>query len=226
MPTVAFVSPKGGAGKTTASLLLALGLHARGHRVAMIDSDPNKPLVAWAALPGKPERLSVHPAPTLEDIRDALREAQRKQPDWIILDTEGSIRGAMAFTTMRLDLILTPLASSQLEANQAIKAAEMVGQFGRRAGRAIPHRGLLTRLPAAIRPRSVKTVVEQLRQNGVELLPIPLVEKEAFRAIFANGGGLDRLDPREVSGIEAAQANADGYVDAVVELVTGRPSGV
>lgn len=225
MPTVAFVSPKGGAGKTTASLLLALGLHARGHRVAMIDSDPNKPLVAWAALPGKPERLTVHPAPTLEDIRDALREAQRKQPDWIILDTEGSIRGAMAFTTMRLDLILTPLASSQLEANQAIKAAEMVGQFGRRAGRAIPHRGLLTRLPAAIRPRSVKTVVEQLRQNGVELLPIPLVEKEAFRAIFANGGGLDRLDPREVSGIEAAQANADGYVDAVVELVTGRTPG-
>lgn len=222
MPTVAFVSPKGGAGKTTASLLLALGLHARGHRVAMIDSDPNKPLVAWAALPGKPERLSVHPAPTLEDIRDALREAQRKQPDWIILDTEGSIRGAMAFTTMRLDLILTPLASSQLEANQAIKAAEMVGQFGRRAGRAIPHRGLLTRLPAAIRPRSVKMVVEQLREHGVELLPIPLVEKEAFRAIFANGGGLDRLDPREVSGIDAAQANADGYVDAVVELVTGR----
>lgn len=222
MPTVAFVSPKGGAGKTTASLLLALGLHARGHRVAMIDSDPNKPLVAWAALPGKPERLSVHPAPTLEDIRDALREAQRKQPDWIILDTEGSIRGAMAFTTMRLDLILTPLASSQLEANQAIKAAEMVGQFGRRAGRTIPHRGLLTRLPAAIRPRSVKVVVEQLREHGVELLPIPLVEKEAFRAIFANGGGLDRLDPREVSGIDAAQANADGYVDAVVELVTGR----
>jgi chromosome partitioning protein len=220
LPTVAFVSPKGGAGKTTASLLLALGLEARGHRVAMIDSDPNKPLVHWASLPGRPERVTVHPAPTLEDIRDALREAQRKQPDWIILDTEGSIRGAMAFTTMRLDLILTPLASSQLEAIQAIKAAEMVGQFGRRAGRQIPHRGLLTRLPAAIRPRSVKVVVDQLRDSGVELLPIPLVEKEAFRAIFAHGGGLDRLDPREVSGIEAARANAEGYVDAIVALVT------
>ena len=92
----------------------------------MIDSDPNKPLVHWASLPGRPEKISVHPAPMLEDMRDALREAQRKQPDWLILDTEGSIRGAMAFTTLRLDLVVTPLAASQLEAIQAIKAAEML----------------------------------------------------------------------------------------------------
>ena len=37
----------------------------------------------------------------------------------------------MAVTTMRLDLVVTPLAASQLEAIQAIKAAEMVAQFGR-----------------------------------------------------------------------------------------------
>ena len=100
MPAVAFVSPKGGAGKTTAALLLALGLANRRQRVAMIDSDPNKPLVAWAAMAGRPDLISVHPAPTLQDVRDALREAQRRQPDWVILDTEGSMRGAMAFTTI------------------------------------------------------------------------------------------------------------------------------
>ena len=221
MPNVAFVSPKGGAGKTTAALLLALGLEARGARVALIDSDPNKPLVHWAALPDRPARITVHPAPTLEDIRDAVREAQRLKPDWVILDTEGSVRGAMAFTALRLDLVLTPLAASQLEALQAIKAAEMVAQFGRRAGRALAHRCLLTRMPAALRPRSLKSVVEQLRDKGIELLPTALIEKEAFRVLFAVGGGLDQLATEGgPSGIAAARTNAESYVEAVVELLT------
>ena len=219
LPTVAFVNPKGGAGKTTAALLLALGLSGLGKRVAMIDSDPNKPLVHWAGLPGRPEKVSVHPAPTLEDMRDALREAQRKQPDWLILDTEGSIRGAMAFTTMRLDLVVTPLAASQLEAIQAIKAAEMVAQFGRRAGRPLPHRCLLTRVPAALRPRSLKEVVEQLRTSDIEILGTPLIEKEAFRTLFAVGGGFDQLEASGVSGVPAARANADAYLGAILDLL-------
>ena len=50
MPNVVFISPKGGAGKTTAAVSLALAAAERGQRVAMIDSDPNKPLVHWADL--------------------------------------------------------------------------------------------------------------------------------------------------------------------------------
>ena len=220
MPSVAFISPKGGAGKTTAALLLALGLHERGQRVAMIDSDPNKPLVHWAALPGKPDRISVHPAPTPQDVRDALREAQRKQPDWILLDTEGSTRGAMVFTALPLDLVLTPLAASQLEAIEAIKAAEMVARYGRRSGRPPLHRCLLTRVPAVVRPKSVKQVVEQLRGQGVGLLPTALIEKEAFRMLFDVGGDLHGLARHEAPGLAAAHANAGAYVDAVLEVLS------
>src|ERR1700760_716599 len=105
MQNIAFISPKGGVGKTTAALLLALGLAERGQRVAIIDSDPNKPLVRWAALQGRPELISVHAAPTAPDIRDAAREAQRREPDWVIMDTEGSERGGMAIAALRCDLV-------------------------------------------------------------------------------------------------------------------------
>jgi chromosome partitioning protein len=212
---VAFVSPKGGAGKTTSALVLALGLLERGWRVAMIDADPNKPLVEWRKLPNPPEKLSVHAAPTLQDVGDAQREAKRRNPDWLIMDTEGSLRGAMAFTAIRPHLILTPLAGSQLEAAQAIKAAELVGTFGRR----IPHRALLTRVPAAVRTRTLKAVVEQLRERGIELLPTALIEKEAFRALFSLGGGFAHLEQQGVSGVPAARENAAAYVEAVLELV-------
>jgi chromosome partitioning protein len=222
VPNVVFISPKGGAGKTTAALALALGLAERGQRVAMIDSDPNKPLVRWAALPNRCEQISVHPAPTVPDIRDAAREAQRRSPEWILLDTEGTERGAVVLAALKADLVLTPLAGSQLDLCEAIKAAEMVDAFGRRAGRPLVHRALLTRVPSAIKPRMLKSVVAQLRQAGVQILPTPLLEKEAFRALFQIGGGFAALEVNGVFGAAAARHNTATYADDVLELVHGR----
>ena len=219
MRTIAFISPKGGAGKTTAALVLALGLVARGWQVAMIDSDPNRPLVDWAKLPGRPAELSIHPAPMAEDVRDALREARRRDPDWLILDTEGSVRGAMVFALVRPDLVLTPLTGSQLELAQALKAAELVRSLGARGERAPGYRCLLSRIPAAIRPRSLKRIVGQLRDHQIELLPTALLEKEAFRALFAVGGGFAGLEAEGVSGVAAARQNAEAYVGAVLEAL-------
>jgi chromosome partitioning protein len=42
MPVIAFCSPKGGAGKTTAATVLATELAERGASVTIIDADPNK----------------------------------------------------------------------------------------------------------------------------------------------------------------------------------------
>jgi chromosome partitioning protein len=219
MPNVVFISPKGGAGKTTAAVALALGLVERGRRVALIDSDPNKPLMNWGALPGRSTAISIHPAPTVSDIRDAAREANRRTPDWIILDTEGTERGTAVLAALRFDVALTPLAGSQLDLREAIKAADIVQAFGRRGGRPIAHRALLTRVPAAIRPRMLKSVVAQLREAGVQILPTPLLEKEAFRALFNIGGGFDGLERHGVWGAEAARQNAAAYVADVEDLV-------
>ena len=221
MPNVAFISPKGGAGKTTAALALALGLAERGQRVAMIDSDPNKPLVYWGALPNRSSAISVHPAPTIQDIRDAVREAQRRTPDWFIVDTEGSERGAMVFAALRFDLVITPVAGSQLDLREAIKAADLVRAFGRRAGKPLNHRALLTRVPAALKPRMLRSVVEQLRGASVEILPTPLLEKEAFRALFHIGGGFQALELNGVWGADAARQNTSSYAADIVEVVSG-----
>jgi chromosome partitioning protein len=219
MPNVAFISPKGGAGKTTAALALALGLAERGRRVAMIDSDPNKPLVHWAGLPNKQHGISVHPAPTVQDIRDAAREAQRHSPEWFVVDTEGSERGAMVFAALRFDLVLTPLAGSHLDLRETIKAAEMVRAFGKRAGKPLLHRALLTRVPAALKPRMLKNVVIQLREAGVQILPTPLLEKEAFRALFQIGSGFEALETNGIWGAASARSNTRSYVADVLELI-------
>jgi chromosome partitioning protein len=223
LPTIAFVSPKGGAGKTTAALILALGLAEQGLRSALIDSDVNKPLMHWASLPGKPDGISVHPAPTADDISISLREANRLSPDWIILDTEGSARGAMAFRSLRPDLIVTPLAASKLEIIQALKAAEMVREFGRRGAGTIPHFALLTRLPVTQKGDAVRQAVKQLRDNGIALLAIPLLENQAFRSLFDIGGGFDEAEAVGTPDVASGRDNARAYVAAIIEAVPKRP---
>ena len=219
MPNIAFISPKGGAGKTTAALTLALGLAGQGQRSALIDADPNKPLVRWSELPNRNDAISVHPAPTVQDIRDAVREAQRRSPEWVILDSEGTARGTAVLAALRFDLVVTPLAGSQLDLWEAIKAAEIVRAFGGRASRPIPHRALLTRVPAAIKPKNLRSVVEELRSHGVQLLATPLLEKEAFRALFALGGGFEALELNGVWGAAAARQNAEAYARDVADVV-------
>lgn len=219
MPNVGFISPKGGAGKTTAALLLALGLAERGSQVAVVDSDPNRPLVRWAELAGHPRSITVHAAPTVQDIRDAVREAQRYRPDWLIVDTEGTERGAMVFAAVQFHLVITPLSGSHLDLAETIKAAQIVGTFGRRASRPLVHRALLTRIPPMIKPRTLTKVVEALRTADLPILPTPLVEKEAFRALFAAPGGFDELQEDGVWGVEAARLNMRSYVEDVIGVV-------
>ena len=233
MPIIAFVSSKGGVGKTTSSLLTALGLAAgpqedgsQPRRVVMIDADPNLPLVRWAGLSGDRSPLTVLPAPTDEALVVALRKARfgdaAGAPDWIIIDTEGGARRAMHAAIRLADFVITPSGPSTIEAVEALKVVGYVREAARTLKRPIPYACALTRIPAAVRPRSVKVVVDQLRAAEVPIVPTPLIEKEAFRALFSDGGSLESLDPKLVSGIPSAKANLRLFASDIERLVLSR----
>ena len=79
MPVIAVSSPKGGAGKTTAVTLLATELAERGAPVTVIDADPNKNVVDWSKLPGKPDNLTVVGEVSEETIVDRIEEEAAKR---------------------------------------------------------------------------------------------------------------------------------------------------
>ena len=116
MAVVAFASPKGGCGKSTAATVLATVLAERGATVAVIDADPNKNVVEWAKLPGKPASLSVIGEVGEETIVDAIEDAASKAA-FVIVDLEGAASVLASYAIAMADFVVIPSRGSQMGRN-------------------------------------------------------------------------------------------------------------
>lgn len=215
MPTIAFANPKGGAGKTTAALLLASELAAKGAKVTIIDADPEKWISQWGALAGKPDNILIIGNATEDTIVDQIDDASHVS-QFVIVDLEGTASLMVANTIGMADLVIIPTQGSAMDAKGGAKTIRLIRNQERMARRRIAHSVLLTRTSAAVTSRSLRNVKEQLAKSGVDVFITPIVERAAFRDIFDFGGTLASLDPRNVSNLEKARENAREFAGEVI----------
>ena len=221
MPTIAFASSKGGAGKSTSAVLLATELAGRAASVTIIDADPNQPVSRWSRKPGRPDKLTVISSVTEETLIDAIDAAARKTA-FVIVDLEGTASLMVAQAMSRADLVVIPTKGSELDAIEAIKVIKFIGRQEKAYNKAIPFAVLFTQTNPAVRPRTLKSLEQDMLQQGIPLFGTALHERDAFRAIFSFGGTLSSLDPNAVGGVPAALNNARQFTADVVAILTGR----
>ena len=118
------MSPKGGVGKTTSTMLVAAALVAVGESVSVVDTDPQASALMWAEFVAK-----AGPPLPFEVISGGADFAKRvrTQTDWVLLDTppgnEVIIREAIRWA----DLVVLPTrpgALDLLQLNPALEAAQ------------------------------------------------------------------------------------------------------
>lgn len=218
MSTIVFASPKGGAGKSTSAVLLASQLAEDGRTVTIIDADRNHPVADWARRPGRPTRLDVLDSITEDTIIGTI-EAAAVRSDVVIVDLEGTANLMQAYAISRADLVIVPSQGSHLDGKQAGKAVRLVKTQEEAWRIPIPFAVLLTRTGAAIQTRALRGVVEDLQGGGVPYFTTRMVERAAYKEIFAYGGTLSTLDPQRVSGLEAARANVRAFADEVTSML-------
>ncbi len=215
MPTVVFVSPKGGVGKTTAALLLASEL-ARGTGVTVVDADPNHPIAAWGKGANIPENLSIVADVDEDMIIDRIEEAAAKTP-FVIVDLEGTAAKIVLLAVSQADLVIIPMQGSQLDAEQANRAIRVLKQHEKMTGRAVPFGVLLTRTSPIIRTRTMGHIQGGLAEAGVPVFQTQLNEREAFRALFSFRQTLEKLDEKDVPNLDKAIVNAEMFAAEVIE---------
>lgn len=219
MPTIVFVSPKGGAGKTTSSLVLAEQL-ARAADVTVIDADPNRPIENWAKGGAKPERLQVVADADEENIIERIEEAAARTP-FVIVDLEGTASKIVLMAISQADLVIVPTQGSQLDAEQAGRAFRVIQQQEKMSRRRVPYSVLLTRTNSAIRTRTLAHIEKGLVAAGIPVFDTELNEREAFRAMFSFRRPLAGLNPSEVANLDKAIGNAELFAQEVIATLRG-----
>lgn len=221
MPTIVFASSKGGAGKTTAAVILTCELArqgaAKGFKIALIDADPNQHSAAWANKKGRPDNIQLIENATEENILDVIDEAESKAA-FVIVDLEGVASSAVIGAVSRADLVVIPCQPSQNDAKEAVKTIKTIQYSARVAGRKIPFAVLFTRLSAAIITKTGKHLAAEFDGAGVDLFESSLIDREAFKSVFSYGGtvnGLEGSNKREQESINKAADNVRIFAEEV-----------
>ena len=221
MPVISFANPKGGTGKSTSALILALEMAHRGGKVALVDCDPNQVTAGWAQArkaEGRKLPFEAIANPGEDKIIDVLDELSAVYP-FVIVDLEGTASLMMSRTMSRSDLTIIPMQASPVDAKQAARAVGLVRAEEKMLRRSIPMRILMTRNNPAIKTRDEKAIVEQLEAAKVPMLEVPLHERAAYRAVFTYNKTLREMTAKESAGLPKALENAEGYAFYVVNAL-------
>lgn len=218
MPVISFANAKGGAGKTTAALLLATELAHQGYRVAILDADPQRWITQWHEVSGYQHNIEVISEVSVASIQGHLREAARTA-DYTIIDLAGA-RDAIVTTAIGLsDHVMIPVQGCAMDAKGAAQILDLI-KLMESAGRLkIAHSVVLTRVTSMVTTRALLNIKGLLSARGVNVMDTPIVERSAFREIFDCGGTLYSMDAGRISNLDKARENAQAFAGEVRRLL-------
>ncbi len=216
MPVISFANSKGGSGKTTSALVLACEL-AHSKPVTIIDADPRHPVTTWAKLPNKPEKLTVVTNQSEKTILDEIEQAAARDP-FVIVDLESTASRLTSYAISQSDLVIVPMKEQQQDAMAAIDIIAEIHRDMKAVRRDIPYAVLFTQSKVVAKSRTSRFVAKQFKDNPrIETFQTEIHERDAFAALYAAGGGVRDLNPKEVNNLPSAIENVSAFAAEVIE---------
>lgn len=197
MQVIAIIAQKGGTGKTTLALSLAVEAQRYGKTAAVIDLDPQATATNWGDRreAETPVIVSAQPG-RLRHVIDAARE---QGADLVLIDTAARSEQAALEAAKAAALVLIPCRPAIYDLETVATTAELVGYAGGR-----PMAVILNGVP----PRGSK---REQAEEVIRGLTLPVCSASfGYRAAFNDAGAL---------GLTAAEYDPEGKAALEIELV-------
>ena len=192
MKVIAIVSQKGGAGKTTLALNLAVAAERAGTRAAILDLDAQASAVVWADVrnAAQPEVRPCLPQRLGREIERIARDGA----EFVVLDTAPHAEGAALAAARAAELVLVPCRPALFDLHAIAASADLARIAAKPAVtvlNAVPSRG---RLEAEARAA--------LGASGLDVLDPRLGHRAAFVHALTMGQGVLEFEPKGKASAE------------------------
>jgi chromosome partitioning protein len=192
MKVIGVLSRKGGVGKTTLAIHLAVLAQQAGQRTLLIDLDPQGSAKAWwLAREAETPQVAVTTPPGLGGILD---EARTGGVDLVVIDARPSVEADALHVATLADLVLIPTRPAIFDLRAILGTLDIVKGTARRA------LIVLNACPPA-RGAGEASIVTDARRAltafGVPVAPVAIISRAAFAS-------------SAVAGLTAGEAEPDG----------------
>jgi chromosome partitioning protein len=186
MRTIAFVTQKGGSGKSTIASSLAVAAQDMKEKVGVVDMDPQGSLMHWLKTRGSDDIEVV--ASGAARLAGVLARLKGKGCTLAIIDTPGAEGPASAAAMAMADLSIIPSRPSMFD----LRASANTRAALKAVGGAFVF--LLNQCPPAQQTARVRDGVETLEEMGGLLSPLVLARVD-YQEAARHGLGVTELDP-------------------------------
>jgi chromosome partitioning protein len=192
MKTIAIISQKGGAGKTTLAVHLATAAAKAGHVAAIIDLDPQATAASW----GDRREVQMPEVISGQAVRlpALMKTASENGATFLVVDTAPNADGAARLAAQNADLVLIPCraAAFDLEAIQTtLDLSKTVGKPAYVVLNAVPPR-------SGIGNEAARGLIER----GASVAPRQLTHRAAYGHGVIDGRTAQEYDPEGKAAAE------------------------
>ena len=190
MKTLALLARKGGAGKTTLAVHLAVIAVQSGQRVLLVDTDPQRSTAAWwrSREADTPELVECEAG----DLPQVLAAARADGVELAVIDTRPSVEADTATVARLSDFVLIPTRPTILDLRAIGATVEVVQAVNRRG--AVVLNAVLAGRDGEESPQAAEAR-EALAAYALEVAPVAVGNRVALGHALVDGLAVTEFDP-------------------------------